>query len=149
MKIDRHEKIMEIIENFDVETQEEMQKLLEKQGITVTQATLSRDIREMNLIKVIGTNGGYKYIRPVKNIDEENKLRAIISGVVISVDYALNTVVVKCQTGMAQAVCVALDSMNLENIVGTLAGDDTIFILLKNEKKAIAFVDTLNDIIFE
>lgn len=149
MKEKRHRKILEIIRSTDVFTQEELQSILEEHGFKVTQATVSRDIRELKLIKVINSNGMYRYSLPEsENEIKRLKLKGIFEGSVESLDYAGNIAVVKCHTGMAQAVCASLDSMKYEQVVGTIAGDDTIFILLKTEKKAVQFVETLKMLIF-
>lgn len=149
MKEKRHRKILEIIRSTDVFTQEELQSILEEHGFKVTQATVSRDIRELKLIKVINSDGMYRYSLPEsENEIKRLKLKGIFEGSVESLDYAGNIAVVKCHTGMAQAVCASLDSMKYEQVVGTIAGDDTIFILLKTEKKAVQFVETLKMLIF-
>ncbi len=132
MKNKRHTKILEIIKQQNVETQEMLQELLLEYGFKVTQATVSRDIKELKLIKKLDENGVYKYVSPSDSSVKQN----IFTDTVISVDYAVNTVVVKCHNGMAQAACAALDSMNYKNIVGTLAGDDTIFVLTRTEADA-------------
>ena len=149
MKEKRHGKILEIIRNNDIFTQEELQSKLSECGFKVTQATVSRDIRELKLVKVINKDGFYHYAVPEgDNIGKQSKLRNIFSGSVKSVDYAGNIVVVKCHTGMAQAVCASLDAMKYEEIVGTIAGDDTIFILLRTELNAKKFVETLKMLLF-
>lgn len=143
MKTRRHNEIFKIIENFDVDTQENLQKYLQDNGFNVTQATVSRDIKELQLVKKMFENGIYKYALP----DTNKPKRGIIADIVSTVDYAMNTVVVKCHTGMAQAACAEIDSMSFSEIIGTLAGDDTIFILLKNESEAINFVNKLRNMI--
>ena len=132
MKNKRHNKILDIIQLQNVETQEMLQELLQDYGFKVTQATVSRDIKELKLIKKLDENGVYKYVSPLDSKIKQN----IFMDTVMGVDYAMNTIVVKCHTGMAQAACAALDSMNYDNIVGTLAGDDTIFVLMKTEADA-------------
>ena len=117
MKQKRHGKILEIIQNNDIFTQEELLEKLNEYGYKVTQATVSRDIRELKLIKVIGSDGMYHYSLP-ENPDNQSKLRTIFSGSVKSVDYAGNIVVVTCNTGMAQAVCASLDSMKYKEKIG-------------------------------
>lgn len=149
MKEKRHGKILEIIRNTDIFTQEELQSRLCEYGFKVTQATVSRDIRELKLLKVINKDGFYHYAVPdTENAGRQSKLKSIFAGSVKSVDYAGNIVVVTCHTGMAQAVCASLDAMNYEEIVGTIAGDDTIFILLRTELNAKKFVETLKMLIF-
>ena len=139
MKAMRLAKIVELVEKNEIYTQEDLLVLLAKEGISTTQATISRDIKELNLVKTITEDGKYKYTttRKKKSDSMEKKIRAVFVESVISVDYALNTVVIKCHTGMANAACASLDSMaEMEGIVGTLAGDDTIFVLMRTEKMA-------------
>ncbi len=135
MKAKRLQKIIELVENNVVCTQEDLLVLLENEGIKTTQATISRDIKELNLVKTTTDDGNYKYTtaKKSKNHRMEKKYRAVFIESVLSVDYALNTVVIKCHTGMANAACAALDTMDFSGIVGTLAGDDTIFVLMKTE----------------
>lgn len=143
MKYKRHRKILDIIKLHDVETQEMLQELLSEYGFKVTQATVSRDIKELKLMKKLDENGVYKYISPSDGKAKQN----IFVDMVVSVDHAVNTVVLKCSTGMAQAACAALDSMNYEHIVGTLAGDDTIFVLMRTEADAKKLHETFSELI--
>lgn len=147
MKQKRHGKILEIIRDNNIYTQDELLDKLNEYGYKVTQATVSRDIRELKLVKVIGDDGMYHYA-VTENNDNQSKLKNIFAGSVKNVDYAGNTVVVTCSTGMAQAVCASLDSMKYKEIVGTIAGDDTIFILLRTELNAKKFMETLKILIF-
>ncbi len=140
MKKSRQNKIIEIIEQHDITTQEALKKRLEDEGIAVTQATLSRDINELCLKKEMSPSGVYVYVRIPK---AEMQCPPIFRDAVVSVDHALNTAVIKCHAGMAQAVCAALDKMDCKEIVGTIAGDDTIFILMRNETAAGGFVKQL------
>ena len=141
LKQKRQEKILEIISKNDVDTQSRLMELLKEGGFSATQATLSRDIRELRLIKVMTNTGIYKYDVPTQEKVSElsTKFRAIFSEAVVSIDYAFHIVVLKCHTGMANAACAAIDSMNLEEILGTIAGDDTIFILCRSEEIAKMF----------
>ncbi len=149
MKQKRQEKILEIIAEYDVDTQTTLSRLLEKSGYSATQATLSRDIRELRLIKTLSESGIYKYALPSKEKVSEAQIKynAIFLESVISVDYAFHIVVIKCHVGMANAACAALDSMNIPDIVGSLAGDDTIFILLRSEQQALKLVSEIRRII--
>lgn len=150
MKNQRQNLIMQIVKDENIGTQEELREALKRHGLKVTQATVSRDIKELSLVKTIGSDGNYKYSLPAlkKNIAEQNNgIFGIISDAVVSVDHALNTVVVKCHTGMAQAVCAKLDKLGLDNVVGTLAGDDTIFILMRTEKDASHMAEELRSFI--
>ena len=145
MKQKRQQKILEIISNYEVDTQSKLMELLKDAGFVATQATLSRDIRELRLLKVMSESGVYKYgISSQEKLPEmNNKFRAIFSEAVVSVDYASHIVVLKCHTGMASAACTALDNMNYRDVVGSIAGDDTIFILLRSEQQALKLVSEL------
>ncbi len=144
MKNKRQYKILDIIKLHDVETQEMLQNLLLDYGFKVTQATVSRDIKELRLIKKPGVHGVYRYEVPEENNTKQN----FFVDSVVSVDYAINTVVLKCHNGMAQAACAALDSMNYNNIVGTIAGDDTIFVLMRTENDARLLVKKFKEMIW-
>lgn len=145
MKNKRHNKIIEIIESGIVETQDELIDILNREGYSVTQATVSRDLKALGVVKVSTRDNRYRYSLPHsaghdnKRISE--KYKAILRETVIRVDYAINTVVVNTYPGMAQAAAAALDGIGGENIVGTLAGDDTIFIVMRSEAAAGDFVE--------
>lgn len=153
MKSQRQKLIVQLVTDDFIDTQESLQKALERHGMKVTQATVSRDIKELSLIKTVTPTGEYKYSLPAlkrKELEQQNRgIFAVIADAVISLDYALNTVVVKCHVGMAQAVCAKLDSTGIENVVGTLAGDDTIFILMRTEQDAVRLVKELSSIILQ
>lgn len=139
MKALRLAKIVELVEKNEVYTQEDLLGLLAQEGFQTTQATISRDIKELGLVKAVTADGKYKYTTTQKKHTDtmEKKFRAVFMESVIQVDYALNTVVIKCHTGMANAACASLDTMaEMEGIVGTLAGDDTIFVLMRTEEMA-------------
>lgn len=145
MKKRRKAKILEIINNFEIETQEELQSKLREAGFEVTQATISRDIRELRLVKELSESGRYIYSVGKKNYNDSmaGKFITIFSESIISVDYALNMVCVKCFSGTANAACAAIDSMQWNGVVGTIAGDDTIFVLCKTEQAAESFTVNL------
>ena len=107
-------------------------KLLAERGVVTTQATLSRDIQQLSLVKQRDADGVYRYAMPASALTE----KSLFAEAVVSVDYAMNTIVLKCRAGMAQGTCAAIDSVNHEGIVGTIAGDDTIFILVRSEADA-------------
>lgn len=132
MKNQRHELILEIINGQPVSTQEVLAELLAKKGIKTTQATLSRDIQQLSLVKQRDASGIYRYTLPAAAAEE----KSLFAEAVLSVDYAMNTIVLKCRAGMAQGTCAAIDSVNHEGVVGTIAGDDTIFILVRSEADA-------------
>lgn len=139
-KSQRHEIILEIIKNGSVETQEMLRERLLEGGIEVTQATLSRDIKELGLIKKQD-----RYFVPQKSTAE---IPALIRESVNSIDHAMNMVVFKCHAGMAMAACAMFDKLGYSGVVGTLAGDDTIFIVMRSEKDAAAFVKEMQSVIF-
>ena len=132
MKNRRHEAILEIITEQPVATQEGLIELLAERGIKTTQATLSRDIQQLSLVKQRDDKGIYRYTMPAAAITE----KSLFEEAVISVDYAMNTIVLKCRAGMAQGTCAAIDSVEHQGVVGTIAGDDTIFILVRSEADA-------------
>lgn len=141
MKTKRHGKILELIQNHAIDTQEELLNWLRKEGFDVTQATVSRDIKELRLVKTLSSTGEYRYSTgKAAEIDMSAKFHTLFRDSVSSVDYACNTVVIKSMSGMAQAVCAAMDSLHWNGIVGTLAGDDTIFVLTRSENAAFALV---------
>ncbi len=140
MKKRRQAKIIEIISSNEIETQEELQALLGEYGFEVTQATISRDIKELRLVKELSSKGKYYYSTGKRsNENAQRRAGGIFNESIISIDYAMNIVVIKCFSGMANAVCAAIDSMNIEEVLGSIAGDDTIFILCINENVAMNF----------
>ena len=137
MKKNRHEAILSLIAQRDIGTQEELMQMLNDMGYRVTQATVSRDIKHLKLIKTPVASGQYKYSCVNKDAEDfSGKYFSILSHSVTAVDYAGNMAVVKCYAGMANAACAAMDSLEIENVVGTLAGDDTVFVLCRNEDSA-------------
>jgi transcriptional regulator of arginine metabolism len=144
MKYSRHAKILEIIDRYEIETQEELAEKLREHGMEVTQATVSRDIKELRLVKVMNIDGKYKYSSVVHSDNvTSNKLLKVFSESYVHSDYANNIVVVKTLPGMAQAAASALDSLKLNEILGTIAGDDTIMIVCRAEMIAEELVDKL------
>ena len=147
MKTRRHSKILELIQQHNIDTQEELLKLLRAEGYDVTQATVSRDIKELRLVKTLANDGKYKYSTgKSESSDISLKFFSLFADSVLSVEVAGNMVALKCMTGMAQAVCAAMDSMQWDGVVATLAGDDTIFNLVRNEAAAINLVTELKKI---
>ena len=145
MKNSRQTMILEIISQENIEPQEQLLNRLQERGITSTQATISRDIKQMHLIKEPVGQGVYKYAvsgnRTKLNFAE--KLRTIFRESITSIDYAKNIVVLKTMPGLASAACSALDNMELSYMVGSLAGDDTAFLLMRDEESAVAFCEEL------
>lgn len=144
MKNDRHKAILEIIRTMNIGTQEDLHAELVRRGFKAAQPTISRDIQQLRLIKTAVEGGGYKYIQ---SDGKDAVFSNLLLQTITSVDYAMNMVVVKCNTGMAQAACAMLDSMEYSQILGTIAGDDTIFILLKNEENARQLMQSIKKII--
>ena len=140
MKSVRHNLILEIIENKDIETQEELAEELKRRNVKVTQATVSRDIKELRLLKVLAEGGRYKYAtveRAEKGMSD--RFIRILSESILSVESAGNLIVIKTITASANAGCEAIDSMKRPEVLGTIAGDNTILIIARSE----AAVDTL------
>jgi transcriptional regulator of arginine metabolism len=150
MKLARHAKILEIINSQDIETQEELAEELKKSGMNVTQATVSRDIKELKLIKVLSETGKYKYAT-ITHTESfmSNKLVNIFSQTVINVETVENFVVVRTISGSASAAAEAIDSLNFDGIAGTLAGDNTIFVLARTPEKAQTISQKMKKMISE
>lgn len=147
MKYKRQKKILELIAEYDIETQNDLIERLRESGYDVTQATVSRDIRELKLVKTAVPDRRYRYeVAQYEGIEISTKYRNIIKETVIKVDYVGNTVVLRTYTGMAQAAAAAVDGMGWDEIVGTLAGDDTIFILMRDTAAAIGFAEKVSQI---
>lgn len=144
MKSARLREISRIINENVVCTQEDLLGLLRAAGIEVTQATVSRDIKELRLIKVTGSDGVQRYAAPDELPEFSDRFRTIFREAVISVATAGNLVVLRCHTGMGNAACAALDTMGLEHIVGTIAGDDTIFAAVDNPETALELARELS-----
>ena len=137
MKRARQAEILKIIQSVDVETQEQLLDELKRRGFASTQATISRDIKELRLVKTLSRAGKYRYSTGSENIsDMSSKFYSLFGDSVLSVESAQNMLVIRCMVGMAQAVCASLDSMHWPAFVGTLAGDDTIFIVCRTEADA-------------
>lgn len=148
MKKDRQQLILELISNNVIDTQEDLQAALCDSGYQVTQATVSRDIKEMRIVKALDAEGRYRYIYNHKSNSESSvRYVDIFANSVISIDYAMNDVVVKCHSGMASGACAALDNLYGGMVVGTLAGDDTILAITRNEEAAKILTDRLNTLI--
>ncbi len=148
MKYKRHNRIMEIIAANNIETQDELIAKLKESGYEVTQATVSRDIRELKLIKVATEDNKYKYALSTQDTMRISvKYRSIIRETVIKVDWTAQFVVLKTYPGMAQAAAAALDGMGWNEIVGSIAGDDNIFILMRDEKMAEMFAAKFRSIL--
>ena len=149
MKNDRQSKILEIIAEENIETQEQLLERLQARGINSTQATISRDIKQMHLIKEPVGHGVYKYAvsgnRTRLNFAE--KLRTIFRASITSIESAQNIVVVKTMPGLASAACAALDDMEINYMLGSLAGDDTAFLVMKDAESAEVFCHEIRDML--
>ena len=142
MKRNRHEAILSLVEKEELGTQEELMCRLRELGYNVTQATVSRDIKALKLVKSPVENGRYKYSAAKnENEDMSQKFFSILTHSVTGADYAGNMVVVKCISGMAGAACEAIDNLIEKGVVGTLAGDNTFFVLCRDEKSAGDFCE--------
>ena len=142
MKRNRHEAILSLVEKEELGTQEELMCRLHELGYNVTQATVSRDIKALKLVKSPVENGRYKYSAAKnENEDMSQKFFSILTHSVTGADYAGNMVVVKCISGMAGAACEAIDNLIEKGVVGTLAGDNTFFVLCRDEKSAGDFCE--------
>ena len=149
MKEKRQEKILELIQSHTVTTQEELQSLLENAGIFATQATISRDIREMRLVKALSPGGIYYYTQNKNSHEDSMQFSgdSVFMRSIRSVDYANNMVVIKTHTAMAAAVCEAIDMDDRPEIMGTIAGENTIFVMLKTEHFADEFCTHIRELV--
>lgn len=146
MKKNRHELILNFIKNNSVSTQEEIIKMLAENGYNVTQATISRDIKELKLIKEHFGKNEIRYTVSSKS-DNDDNFKTILTRSALLVELAMNIIVVKCYPGTANAACMALDNLNLSGIVGTIAGDDTIFVACKDTHYATDAMNAINQIL--
>ncbi len=149
-KSKRHLKILEIIKNEDISTQEDLAKRLEEERIDVTQATVSRDIKKLGLIKVPSGYGGYKYALPMERTQNDIHawLKRMFQDFVVSIDAGENLIVIKSLPGTAQGLASSIDNLGLEDILGTVAGDDTVFIAVKSSSKAEIIQQFLRDFLY-
>ena len=146
MKNARQQKILEIIEKFDIDTQEALIEKLREHGFNVTQTTVSRDINQMKLVKAVTSTGSYKYIVPdVRRENNKAVMNSALTEAVIYIKAAKNIVVVKTLSGMANAIAVCVDSINHNDIVVSVAGDDTIIVVTEDDDIAKAMEASLKD----
>ncbi|MBQ7793116.1 MAG: arginine repressor [Clostridia bacterium] len=137
MKKKRHRQLMRLITEQDIKTQEQLTELLKAEGFAVTQATVSRDIKELGLVKTNAASGGYKYaVSAIGEPENASEHLDIFSKAVISIDSALNQIVIKTYAGMAQAVAASLDRLMNAEILGSVAGDDTVLLIVRSEESA-------------
>lgn len=149
MKNDRQRRILEIVEREPIDTQEQLQQKLQEQGVTCTQATISRDIKQLHLIKEPVGHGQYRYtVSSQRNrLNVADKLRTIFRESIISVDFDQNIVVIKTMAGLANAAAAALDGMDVPDMVGTLAGDDTALLVMKDLEAARGFCEDIHEML--
>ena len=149
MKSQRQAKIMEIITNKNVETQEQLLLELQKAGFRTTQATISRDIKELRVVKEMTSFGTYRYTTATDEIAStfSNKLNTISRECITNYDYSRNMVVIRTLPGLASAAASAIDAMNMSVVLGTIAGDDTVFIVMRDDNSASAFVGEIHNLL--
>ena len=147
MKLERHSKIVELIGKYEIETQEELAEHLKQAGYKVTQATVSRDIRELKLTKVQSENGRQRYMVMQNQTAFSDKYIRILKDGYVSMDMAQNILVIKTVSGMAMAVAAALDEIHFHEIVGCIAGDDTIMCAVRSVDDTILMMDKLKKLI--
>ena len=137
MKSQRQTRILELVSKYEIETQEEMMSRLQSEGFKVTQATVSRDLRELKLTKTLTARGTYRYsVNSTRHHAGNVKINSAMVDSILQVDYSLNNVVIKTYPGMAQAVASAVDALDMYNILGCVAGDDTIIIITRSEESS-------------
>ena len=137
MKRLRQEKLLELISKYEIDTQDELIDRLRENGFEVTQATISRDIRELKISKMTTGKGTYRYVLPKQTNTASNlKFNSALIDALINIDYACNIVVLKTHAGLANALAVGIDAMHLESILGCVAGDDTILLVSRSEDDA-------------
>lgn len=147
MKMARQTKIIELINHYNIETQEDLAHMLVESGFEVTQATISRDIRDLKLTKVPTSDGKQKYVvLPSKETNLNEKYVRIFVNGYSGMDRAGNMIVIKTLTGMAMAVAAAIDAMSFDEVVGSIAGDDTIFVAIRSDEDAVNLMERLNKI---
>ena len=147
MKTQRQKRILEIVSKYEIETQEEMMSRLQSEGFKVTQATVSRDLKEMKLTKTLTARGTYRYAVNASRHHVGNvKLNNAMVDSIIQVDYSLNNVVIKTYPGLAQAVASGVDALNMHSILGCVAGDDTIIIITRDTESSAQISETLTEL---
>lgn len=148
MKINRHAKIVELINKNHIETQEELAEYLNSEGFKVTQATVSRDIRDLKLTKVPTDDGRQKYaVHQTAETEMSEKYIRVLRDGYVSMDMAQNILVIKTVSGMAMAVCAAIDAMRWNEVVGSIAGDDTIMCAIRSVDDTIKVMDKISKIV--
>ena len=147
MKTERQNRILELVAEHEIETQEEMLALLRADGYAVTQATVSRDLKELMLSKALTARGTYRYcVNPARSHKGNVRLNNAMVDSIIHVDYSMNNVVLKTYPGLAQAVASSVDAMNMHQVLGCVAGDDTIIIVTRDEPSSVEISETIREL---
>ncbi len=149
MKNKRQETILELIEHYEIQKQEELLRLLEERGFHATQATVSRDIRELKLMKGTGEGGVHKYVLPARKQNVTPRFNSSLTESILKIDSAENLIVVKTYPGMASAVASCIDSFDIPEIVGCVAGDDAILVVVCTREDALSLRERLRRMIAE
>ena len=149
MKSQRQAKIIEIISSENVETQEQLLALLQKEGFQGTQATISRDIKELRIVKELTSLGNYRYAVSANDVGNSftSRLNTIFRECVTSFDYAQNIIVIRTMPGLGSAAGAAIDAMNMTSVVGSLAGDDTVMVVMRDNNAAAAFIGEIKNLL--
>ncbi|MBQ8850614.1 MAG: arginine repressor [Clostridia bacterium] len=147
MKSERQNRILELVSKYEIETQEDMIERLRSEGYMVTQATVSRDLKELKLTKALTARGTYRYcVSQSRNHTGNVRLNNAMADSILHVDYSMNNVVIKTYPGLAQAVASAIDAMNMHSILGCVAGDDTIIIVSRDEKSSAEISEKIREL---
>ena len=147
MKSQRHARILELVSKYEIETQEDMMSRLQSEGFKVTQATVSRDLKDLKLTKTLTARGTYRYaVNTARQHTGSMKLNNAMVDSIIQVDYSLNNVVIKTYPGLANAVASGVDALNMHSILGCVAGDDTIIIITRDEESSAELSETLTEL---
>ena len=147
MKTQRQERILELVSKYEIETQEDMMSRLQSEGFKVTQATVSRDLKDLKLTKTLTARGTYRYsINPARQHVGAGKFNSAMVDSIIQVDHSLNNVVIKTYPGLAQAVASGVDALNMHSILGCVAGDDTIIIVTRDIESSEEISRTLTEL---
>ena len=149
MKNARQEEIVKIIQSMEIETQDQLLEVLRSRGFSTTQATISRDIKDLRMVKELTGSGGYRYAMSDRKSSaaSDTRLRNIFKEGVVSAEVAQNIVVVRTMPGLASAACSALDGMDIEGMVGSLAGDDTGILIMRDNASAQQFVGEIHKLL--
>ena len=147
MKTKRQNRILELVSEHEIETQEDMLALLRADGYSVTQATVSRDLKELMLSKALTARGTYRYcVNPARLHTGNVRINNAMVDSIIHVDYSMNNVVLKTYPGLAQAVASSVDAMNMHQVLGCVAGDDTIMIVTRDESSSVQISETIREL---